>query len=234
MIRIVQVAPSAPDYPTQTTAEQLLRWNDSRFHIERYSLGPEFLHAIRAVRDLRRDSAAEQIVHVFGERALAVATIVGGKIIYSPIGFPNRQSIRWLRAALSYRDLNIACPTDTMRRALVEGGVPIDRCHLIRPAVEFGKIKGRRNRELRAKLRLTDDDYVMLAPGESTRESAHDRACWAASILHVLDTRYKLLVWGRGEQVPKLHHFEARVGQTKMLIDAEARLRQQMTFESLL
>ncbi len=234
MIRIVQVAPSAPDYPTRTTSQQLLRWNDSRFKIEPYALGPEFLHAIRAVRNFRRETNANDILHVFGERALAAATVVGRKIIYSPIGFPDRQAIRWLRAVMSYRDVHIVCPTDTMRRALVEGGVPIERCHLIRPAVEFAKVKGRRNPELRARLRLNDDDYVLLAPGESTRQAGHHRACWSASILHVLDTRYKLLVWGRGEQVPRLHHFEARVGQCELLIDAEARLRQEVPFESLL
>jgi glycosyltransferase involved in cell wall biosynthesis len=234
MIRIVQVAPSAPDYPTQTAGEQLLRWNDSRFKIGRYALGPEFLHAIRAVRNLHRDAADEQILHVFGERALAVATIVGGKIIYSPIGFPDRQAIRWLRAVMSYRSVNIVCPTDTMRRALVEAGVPMDRCHLIRPAVDFGKIRGRRNRELRARLRLTDDDVVLLAPGELTRAAAPDRAVWAASILHVVEPHYRLLIWGRGEQVDKLHHFEARVGQAEMLIDAEKRLGERVPFESLM
>jgi glycosyltransferase involved in cell wall biosynthesis len=234
MIRIVQVAPSAPDYPTQATTEQLLRWNDSRFNIERYALGPEFLHAVRAVRNLRRVVASDTILHVFGERALATATLVGGKIVYSPIGFPDRQAIRWLRAVMSYREVHIACPTDTMRRALVEAGVPIERCHLIRPAVEFGKIRGRRNRELRAKLRLTDEDTVLLAPGELTRSAAPDRAVWAASILHVLDPKHKLLIWGRGGQVEKLHHFEDRVGQKDMLIDAERRLRDRVPFETLM
>jgi glycosyltransferase involved in cell wall biosynthesis len=234
MIRVLQVVPSAPDYSTQSASEQLLRWNDSRFGISSCKLGPEFLHAIRAVRELRRDTQPNEILHVFGERGLAIGTLVGGKIIYSPIGFPNRQAIRWLRAVMSYREVHVVCPTDTMRRALVENGVPIERCHLIRPAVEFGKIRGRRNRALRAKLGIGDDDYVMLAPGESSRDAGHERACWAASILHVLDPKYKLLIWGRGEVAPKLDHFEARVGQTEMLIDAEVQLRERVPFESIL
>ena len=234
MIRIVQIVPRAPDYPTQTASEQLLRWNDSRFAIRPHPLGPEFLHAVRALRSLRRDATPGQILHAFGERALAIATLVGGKIVYSPIGFPNRQAIRWLRAVMSYRDVHVTCPTDTLRRALVENGTPIDRCHLIRPAVDFGKIRGRRNRELRARLGIGEDDYILLAPGESTRDAAHDHACWAASILHVLDPHYRLLIWGRGDQTQTLHHFEQRVGQEQMLIDAEQRLRERVPFESLM
>ena len=51
--------------------------------------------------------------------------------------------------------------------------------------MEFSRVKRRRDAELRARLGLSDGDYVFLAAGESTRAAAHRDAIWAASILHV-------------------------------------------------
>ena len=76
--------------------------------------------------------------------------MIGGKIVYNPPETPTPRAARWLRAIIAHRDIQIVCATDTMRRFYVERGVPIERCHLIRPGVEFAKIRGRRNDILRA------------------------------------------------------------------------------------
>jgi hypothetical protein len=44
-------------------------------------------------------------------------------------------------------------------------------------------------RAVRQRLGIGPEDYVLLAPGESTRAAAHERAAWAGSILHVTDER---------------------------------------------
>src|SRR5437660_787554 len=89
----------------------------------------------------------------------------------SPITPTPVRDIRWLRSAMHYRDINVVCPTDTVRRRLVERGVPIDRCHLLRPGVSFAKAKRRRNETLRAELGISPGDRITLAPGESTRQA---------------------------------------------------------------
>src|SRR4029079_19176372 len=100
----------------------------------------------------------------------------------------------------AYRRVEVVSPTATLRRVMVERGVGIERCHMIRPGVDFGKVKRRRDPELRAALGFGENDRVILAAGESTRAAAHTDAPWAVGILHVADPKYRLLVWGRGLQ----------------------------------
>jgi hypothetical protein len=45
-----------------------------------------------------------------------------------------RRTIQWLRAIASHRRVEVVCPTSTLHRKLVERGVVLERCHLIRRA----------------------------------------------------------------------------------------------------
>ena len=101
------------------------------------------------------------------------------------------------------------CPTDTQRRSLVERGVPIEKTTLIRPGVDFGVVS-RRSRTIRTELGFADDDYVILAAGESSVASNHRLTCWAASVLNVLDNRYKMLAWASGPQSNIIRTFASR------------------------
>jgi glycosyltransferase involved in cell wall biosynthesis len=135
---------------------------------------------------------------------------------------------------MAVREVHVVTPSDTMRRAFVTRGVPVQRCHLIRPGVEFSKINRRRDPAFRMKLGIGADDYVLLASGESTREANHGLAVWAASILHVLDPRYRLLVWGRGPLIGQLERFARSTRQFNILAVAERALRRAVAFEELL
>src|SRR5439155_21530922 len=70
--------------------------------------------------------------------------------------------------------------------------------------------------------------------GESTRGAAHEEAVWACGILNVLDPRYKLLVWGRGERARKAARLGERLHQPHMVKLAEPLLRRELEFEQLL
>jgi glycosyltransferase involved in cell wall biosynthesis len=121
-----------------------------------------------------------------------------------------------------------------MRRAYVTRGIPIERCHLIRPGVDFAQVKRRRDDALRARLGFAPDDYVMLAAGESVRAGAHALSVWAASILHVLDPRYRLLLWGRGPLARQAERFAQRTHQHGLMEVAERELKRRVRFEELL
>ena len=99
---------------------------------------------------------------------------------------------------MTYRPVQVVCPTSTIQRALLTRGIAPDRCHLIRPGVDFARVKNRRDPELRKRLGFEETDRVILCVGESTRAAAHSDAAWAVGILHVADPRYRLLLWGRG------------------------------------
>jgi glycosyltransferase involved in cell wall biosynthesis len=75
--------------------------------------------------------------------------------------------------------------------------------------------------------------FVILAPGESSR-AAHHRIAWhAAAILRVLDERFRLLIWGRGPEARSVQEFSAKVKQPELVIDAEKRLGRDVSFEEV-
>jgi glycosyltransferase involved in cell wall biosynthesis len=71
------------------------------------------------------------------------------------------------------------------------------------------------------KLGLRPENRVILAVGESTRAADHERAVWAASILHVLDPRHKLLLCGRGDRAGAAAELGRKLGQPKLVITAD-------------
>jgi glycosyltransferase involved in cell wall biosynthesis len=237
MIRAIHLIQRGVDSQTRTAADQLARQLGGDFRVATHTVTSEFATLAPQSMRLRRTLADEphDLIHAFGPAALACATFVGGRIVYTPARFPSRRAIGWLRAVMSHRDVNVVCPTDTMRRAMVEGGAPIERCHLIRPGVEFAKVRRRRDDALRASLGFGPDDCVILAAGESTRAAGHHReAAWAASILHVLSPVYKLLIWGRGSVAESTRRFVDRQHLPSLLSIAEQRLGRPVAFEELL
>jgi glycosyltransferase involved in cell wall biosynthesis len=154
-------------------------------------------------------------------------------IVYSPLPETRRRDVSWTRAVMGYRHIEVVCPTATLRRVHVERGVSLERCHLIRPGVEFGKVRRRRDTALRAKLGFAETDHVLLAAGESTRAAAHTDAAWAASILNILDPKYRLLLWGRGAQAAKPKRLGDSLGGAKLATLAEQVLGP-VEFEDLL
>jgi glycosyltransferase involved in cell wall biosynthesis len=208
MVRVMQLLEADADFQTERGAVGLARALGPDFPMETRRLGPGgYRNGTAAVLALRREMECD-VVHAWGTRALTVAAMASKKpIIYSPSPETRRRDVSWVRAVMGYRRLDVVCPTATIRRVHVERGVPLQQCHTIRPGVEFGKVRRRRDAALRAKLGFTDADHVLLATGESTRTAAHTDAAWAASILHILERKYRLLLWGRGQQAAKVKRF---------------------------
>jgi hypothetical protein len=100
--------------------------------------------------------------------------------------------------------------------------------------VDFSKVNRRRDAALRSALGIGPDDFVILAPGESTVAADHRLATWTCSILHVLDPRVRLLLWGRGPMADQAAGLGAKLGQPRMVVHAEERLGRRVPFESLL
>lgn len=237
MIRVLHLRPLHADLQTESAVHHLCGDASGATTAEVRTIGRGGTYAtpLLATLGLRRGSRGFDLVHAWGEPALtAAAFATGAPLVYSPVGFPPARSIGWVRAAIGYRDLQVVCSTDTMRRAFVERGVPIARCHLIRPGVDFSRLKRRRDDALRSALGFTPDDYVLLASGESTREAGHRESVWTAGVLHVLDRRHKLLMWGRGPLADAAARLAERFGQPGVLAGAERKLRRPVAYEQLM
>jgi glycosyltransferase involved in cell wall biosynthesis len=233
MIRVLHLLEPEADFQTRRGVEALTRSAGSEFMLATESVNGVLSDAMRRGRG-RDGGETFDIIHAWGGRALAAAAMrTRGRIVFSPTRFPSPRTVRWLRAVMGYRDVQVVCSTATQRRVLVERGVPLGRCHLIRPGVDFARVRRRRDPELRRRLGFADDDHVLLAPGESTRAAAHEDAVWATAIAHYLDPRYKLLLWGRGQRIGAAVRRAGTVAGPGFVAVAQPRLGA-VAFESLL
>jgi glycosyltransferase involved in cell wall biosynthesis len=134
---------------------------------------------------------------------------------------------------MSYRDVRVACPTATMGRAVIERGVPAERVSVIRPGVDFARVRARRDPALRAALGFDEGHEVMLAIGESTCPAAHHLVTWAGTILNVLDRRTRVLLWGRGPAARSAARLGTKMGHPDLVTSAECRLGRSVELEEL-
>ncbi len=237
MIRVLHLLDHLAEFEAERGSESLARAIGEGFVIERRTIGfgGDYRDIPTAAAAIRRSNEQFDLVHAWGGAALTVAAFATrGRIIFSLSPESHWKTIRWLRAVMTYRRVEVVSSTATLRKRLVQRGIALDRTHLIRPGVEFGRVKRRRDPELRARLGLTETDRVMLVAGESTRAAAHFDAMWAAGILHLTGEQYKLLLWGRGPMAKSVARFADNLGQRVALRVAEQQLGTRVEFEDLL
>ena len=192
------------------------------FSTEVKTIGPagEWANMIAASRQMRSLGGFD-LVHAWGTQALTVAVMGGQRpVIYSPAADLQKRGVRWLSAIMQYRDIEVVASSATLRNGLLASGIALQKCHVIRPGVDFGRIK-RRSTQMRQTLGLGADHRVILASGESTRGANHRLAAWAAAILGAMDDRWKLILWGRGPDAARVKKFAQRVYRGTMLVVAE-------------
>ena len=236
-IRILHLVDFSAGFQTRRGATSLARDLGTGFDVQTRTIGEagDYSNLFAALTRLRREVAGTyDVIHAWGGRALAAALTLSGPIVHTMSDSPSAKTIGWLRAAMVYSPLQVVCPTATLRRTCVERGIPLDRCHLIRPGVEFAKIRRRRDSALRSALGFGENDRVMLLAGESTRSAGHQSALWAAAILHVLNPKFRVLVWGPGNEIPNLIHFANGQNSPNLLRVAEHQLGRKMEYEELL
>ncbi len=243
MPRLLHLLEPTVDPQADRVVAQIRRGLASSFDIEvRYitqqpsSADRHYSSAVAAILDLRRHPPEIDIVHAWGDRSLrAAAFAAGGSVlVYTPSEEFGRSSVRWLRATAQHRELHVMAPSATIQRICIERGLAPERCHLIRPGVDFARIQSKRNAELRGKLGLEPEDVVLLPMGPSTLAADHRLAVWAAGILHVLDQRYKCLLWGEGGRADSMGAFARQLRMPTFFRDAQKKLGRALQFEDLL
>ncbi|HWE04413.1 MAG TPA: hypothetical protein VG326_18560 [Tepidisphaeraceae bacterium] len=237
MIRVLHLLGHTPDFETERGAAVLAKNAGANYSIDRRTIGPggDYRHSLLAAFLLRRRIGRDvDVVHAWGEGARIAAVAAGARqIVFSPGEFPTPRHILRLKHALTISDVRIACSSQSLRRAYLSAGITEDRLTLIRPAVEMPSAPPARDAGLRRALGFCDGDYVILAPGESTRSAGHRDTLWAASVLHVLDPTYKILLWGRGDQTLSCVRLAEKLRQPTLLTVAEWKLGRRLDFSQL-
>lgn len=235
MVRALHLIDAEANYELATTHAQLVRQLGAEFTVHTERVQANIASFMTTTLELRRNPEERfDVIHAFGPYSLAVALSFGPKVIYTVSEPPHKRTVGWLRAAMNYRDLHVVCPTQWMHRWLVTHGVPLERAHLIRPGVDFSKVRTKKDDALRKAFGFAPEDYVVLPGGETTHRAFHLYAVQATTILHWLDHRYKSLLWGRGPLTHSRSKFGEKLKLKGYLAVAERCLGRPVGFEELL
>lgn len=234
MARVLQLTAHQPDFQTLRTVDALMRGLADDVAMTRDTIGRGGTYrneAFAAMKLWRMEP--EFLVHAWGLPALRVARVSSRRIIFSPTEPPSKRTLSILKRAMKQGSIELAAPSENWMQAATRFGLDAARCHLVRPAIALDRPAADRA-AIRQRLGFADDQFVMLAVGESTRAAAHIHALWTASILHVLDNRYRLLLWGHGSDVTACQRLGAKLRQPNLLTVATERLGKLVEFEDLL
>jgi len=157
-----------------------------------------------------------EILHTWGARALHAAALVrGGQFIHSPSPKLDHSELRRMMRVARRGNGHFIFYSHAQRNRAVCGGLPADLCRVIRPGLKA--VATERDWRLRVQLGFEAEDFVVLAPGESNDQAEHALAVWTTVILHELDPRWRLLVWGRGDRAGHVQRLAQRMGFPRLV-----------------
>lgn len=172
------------------------------------------------------------VIHAFDSSSLLAACAAPSPLVFSAPEFPASVP-GWWRRAMVYRNGTAITTTAVHRRRLIAHGIPAPRCDVIPPPLDLQTLSVGPDPELRSSLGFSPEDRIILAPGESNRSAGHLLSLHAISILHVLDPRYRMLIWGRGQTVGRLERLARSFRQPQLLVVAERTIGRRIEFERL-
>ncbi|MFP4106839.1 MAG: glycosyltransferase family 4 protein [Phycisphaerae bacterium] len=161
------------------------------------------------------------------ELAEALARKFGRNAVLSLAGIETPTPPRELAVALVRNDYDLTVPNEYLRRELLKQGVQREALHVLPPAAELqnGHSVGETNRrQLRRRLGLNAEDFVIVAPGQITDHSGHRIACWAHAMLTHIWDRVKLVIPGHGPAMDHLEFFDANAGAPEATVFTHDRI----------
>ena len=181
--------------------------------IKRFHHLPRF--TLMASPTLRRFLVREGItlVHAWGLDAALAAHVGSAKALVLELFDPRltKRQIKLARTVARRTGFAVACSTETVRRRLIEGGVPPGVCVVIRPGVDFALINRCRQGELRGQLGLAPDELVVLVPEPATKAGRQIETYWAVDLIHHLTGHIRVIVPGNSREQRRIKRLD-RVG----------------------
>lgn len=137
----------------------------------------------RAATDCHAD-----VIHAWGTRPAMAARSSGDRPIVVERFDPriDARERNLLRTIAQSGRTAFACAAEMVRRRLVEGGVPDDRCVVIRPGVDFNLLNRARRERPRECFGLSPNELIVTAPVPAVprggQREAFLAACFAAAV----------------------------------------------------
>ena len=234
MKRIILLTENAPDLQTQRYTEQLRSGLAKQFEIVSQDIASaSWTRLLGHYLSLRSLSRSAHLIHAWGYRALRLAAVAGEcPILYTPLPDDPPKALVWARSAMSRRSLRVLSLSTGEDRFVITGGIPDSACTLTHPGIRTASL-ATRDKTLRSKLGLSDDQIVVLATGESLPHTDHFLALEAVTMLNHMDPHFAMMIWGRGSSLASIHRM-ARAVEARHLVDARAILGSKVSYESIL
>lgn len=145
-------------------------------------------------------------VHAWGLRAAAAAHNALPDAapltlsLFDPVVTP--KALKLVRTLAERVRFSVACGSGTVRRRLVEGGVPIERCVVIRPGVDFAAVNEAKKSTLRRELGISPPMRMALLAPPVSRGHGHLEAAFAVALYNFVMGGWRVVVPGSRPELP--------------------------------
>jgi glycosyltransferase involved in cell wall biosynthesis len=151
------------------------------------------------------------LVHSWGAVPAAAARLagVGGGKLLATATRPllSKSESKWLLSARRDGSLPVVCPTGAIRRDLIEKGHPLDDSSVVRPGVDFGRLRAAKRSEQRERLGLSPEQPVLITCPPVSREGGQYYAIWATALLEQIFADIRLILPGQSKERRRLQRF---------------------------
>ena len=152
------------------------------------------------------------LLHCFSLSAVKVLGILtakkmGGGFCVSLSHWPGEKRVGELRRLSRRPRVRVICQSNALRESLVAGGVLAQGCVVIRAELEPEQKVLDRSAARRV-LNVAEDLELVLADPEVSDWSNHLQLTWAAALMAQSDSKVRILVSGRGEQLKRVRAFD--------------------------
>lgn len=161
----------------------------------------------------RLEGFGRLIIHVWSPAAmnwaLMFAETNGGAepaavVVDVDLSYPPAGLARWHTSCVGHGPPRFVCTSGLARRRLVESGVPVEDCVVIRDSVDFGALLRARETAQRSRFGLGPGDHVLLALPPTESGTGGYSAAWSAMLLDKLVAAVRLLISRQGREAGRL------------------------------
>ncbi|MCH7526035.1 MAG: glycosyltransferase family 4 protein [Planctomycetes bacterium] len=193
---------------------------------ERFSLP---ILAAPALRRLIADRSID-VTQVWGPRALRAAAAARGRrgslVLWQSDPYIPESEAKLFRSLADAGSFAVSCSCATVQRRLIEKGISPERCVVIRPGVDFGRINAaKKNDGLRQRLGLTPDQRAVVASEPVSRRGGHERVVWAGQLRYLLEPSSRLIVFGESREFGRLKRLSSPMPYSTGIIWAGSEYR---------
>ena len=168
------------------------------------------LTAVGPLRQLARAHGAETLF-CWGYQALTAGALARAglgklRLVLGAVRPPPKsRQVRWFRSLDS--DINVVAASSTIAQAFTRSGVAPESVRIIRPAVDFGRLRAARELNVRQQLGLGEFKHVMISVGPLNRPHAQVNSLWAMAILQQVYPEIALIFSGKGYRNDRIQRF---------------------------